>query len=360
MRVADLNQWYGQGCEPKVRSGGLTGLLVLGLIWSAQGLWAGPAMSQDAGPGAAAAKAAQGAAGQAKPKAASGDAELRRRVEQLEEQLVDLQVVIGTLESLARSGGGGAMAAPRQPVAAGLSPADAGRIEALEMQIKALASQISQLSGSSQGGSGQVGAAPSYPPAADRFGSTTVNSANLDEIGGLISEPEFGNGASGSGWSATPPASERVSPAPPAGASGGAVAAIDPGLASGDPKQDYERAYAFLLQQNYGAAQSGFTEFLRAYPKDSLVPNALYWLGETHYVQRNYADAAEAFDLVMQGFGNSPKAPDSMLKRSMALASIGKTQDACGLLRQLPTKYPSAPAHLKGRADSERQRLGCG
>jgi tol-pal system protein YbgF len=135
--------------------------------------------------------------------------------------------------------------------------------------------------------------------------------------------------------------------------------ATAPAAAAGDPKEAYERAYGFLLQQEYGAAQAGFIDFLKVYPRDSLVPNALYWLGETHYVQRNYADAAEAFDLVTQGYGNSPKAADSMLKRGMALAALGKKQDACGVLGQMPGKYPSAPAHLKSKADSERQRIGC-
>src|SRR5262245_54871472 len=57
-----------------------------------------------------------------------GDAGLQRRVEQLEEQLVDLQVVIGTLESLAK--GGAAPAPGAQLSGAALSAADAGRLDA--------------------------------------------------------------------------------------------------------------------------------------------------------------------------------------------------------------------------------------
>ena len=300
--------------------------------------------------GAGHAVQAQTAAPAAKAKAPSGDAELRRRVEHLEEQLVDLQVVIGTLESLARSGGGGA-AVPRVAAPGGLSGADKARIDGLEMQIQALTSQIQQLSGRGGAAAGG-GASYSLPPSTSQFGSTTVNSANGDPIGGLIGQEDGGGFSS----APLPPVNESVSPA--ASAPPGAIAAIDP-AAGGDPKQAYESAYGFLLQQNYGAAQAGFTDFLKTYPRDSLVPNALYWLGETHYVQRNYADAAEAFDLVMQGFGNSPKAPDSMLKRGMALAALGKKPDACGLLGQLPGKYPSAPAHLKTKAQSERQRIGC-
>ncbi len=237
----------------------------------------------------------QGVAPSAKAKPpAGGDNDLRRRVEQLEEQLVDLQVVIGTLESLARSGGGAA--APRVAAPAGLSAGDNARIDGLEVQIRALTSQIEQLQSGRTAATGPAVA----PPPASQFGSATVNAGQGDPIGGLLAQ------------------------------------------GSAD-----------------GAAQAGFTDFLKSYPRDSLVPNALYWLGETHYVQRNYADAAEAFDLVTQGFGNSPKAPDSMLKRGMALALLGKKPEACGVLGQLPAKYPSASQQLKSKADSERQRIGC-
>ncbi len=285
----------------------------------------------------------------AKPKAAAqGDGDLRQRVQQLEEQIVDMQVVIGTLESLARSGGGAA--APARVVAPPGGGADGARIDALETQIRALSSQIEQLQAGRGGASPSYSAAPPQATAPSTFGSTTVNAGEGDPIGGLIAQEQAVVPAP------LPPVNARVSPAP--APANGAVAAADPG-ASGDPKQAYERAYGFLLQQEYGAAQAGFIDFLKVYPRDSLVPNALYWLGETHYVQRNYADAAEAFDLVTQGYGNSPKAADSMLKRGMALAALGKKQDACGVLGQLPGKYPSAPPHVKSKADSERQRIGC-
>jgi tol-pal system protein YbgF len=144
---------------------------------------------------------------------------------------------------------------------------------------------------------------------------------------------------------------------PPGG--GGGYAAVEPGGAGASPKQLYETAYGYLLQQDYGAAQAGFRDFLKTYPQDALAPNALYWLGESHYVQRNYADAAEAFDLVISAYGTSSKAPDAQLKRGMALAQLGKRQDACTALRSVGSKYPSAPAQLKAKADSERQRIGC-
>src|SRR5262245_61836095 len=80
----------------------LSGVLAMPAV--AQGVQSEPlpevkAPTQKVKPSAKAEAAPAGGASQ------GGDQALRQRVEQLEEQLVDLQVVIGTLESLARSGG---------------------------------------------------------------------------------------------------------------------------------------------------------------------------------------------------------------------------------------------------------------
>jgi tol-pal system protein YbgF len=326
----------------------------------------------------------------AQPPAGGGDtAGLRQRVEQLEEQLVDLQVVIGTLESLARTGG--ATSAPARSEASGGVPAgDKGRLDSIETQIRALTAQVEQLASDVRNGaqrrSDAAGAGSGLAdagPQTSRFGSTTVTSDSADPIGALADanpgpepSPSTGAAAPSSRFGASPPAasSSGVAPTttapgaappttygsetlPPAG--GGQMAAVDPASTGGNPKQLYETAYGHLLQQDYGAAQAGFRDFLKNYPQDPLAPNALYWLGEAHFVQRNYADAAEAFDLVISAYGTSGKAADAQLKRGMSLAQLGKRQDACTSLRAVTSKYPSAPAHLKAKADNERQRIGC-
>ncbi len=284
----------------------------------------------------------------AKAAPAGGDSGLRQRVEQLEEQLIDLQVVIGTLESLARSGGGapGAAQANRPPLP--LAAADGGRLNSLEAQVRALSQQVEQLSHQTGQGPAVQNMAPPAATETSRFGSTTVTSATGDPIGGLLSDSP----------PSPPPGPAGFSPAPVPSSNTEAVATA-PLEPAGNPKQAYEAAYGYLLQQDFGAAQAGFTDFLKAYPNDPLVPNALYWLGETHYVQKNFSDAAEAFDIVIQAYGSSSKAPDSLLKRGMSLAQLGKRDDACTALRQVAAKYPTAAQQVKSKADSERQRIGC-
>ena len=64
----------------------------------------------------------------------------RSRLDVLEQQMIDMQVAIGTLESFGRGGGGGSAAG--RSAAAGI---DSGRVDALETQVRALSAQVEQL-----------------------------------------------------------------------------------------------------------------------------------------------------------------------------------------------------------------------
>ena len=109
-----------------------------------------PGTGFPAGPGAPRAAStgsdrAQGRRAAARGRSA-GDAALRQRIEQLEEQLVDMQVVVGTLESLARGATAPAASGRQVPSpAAAFGAADAGRLDGIETQIRALAAQLEQV-----------------------------------------------------------------------------------------------------------------------------------------------------------------------------------------------------------------------
>lgn len=269
--------------------------------------------------------------------APASDAQLRQRVEQLEEQLVDMQVLVGTLESLARSGGG----APRAGGSSGAS--EAARIDALETQVRAMTSQIEQLSQQARQQSGRrddgpppvregVYPLPAQPQSATQgFGSVTVTPGGRDPIGQMISS--------------SPGAAADPGSLPPAVAD------------SGSAKELYETAYGYLLQQDYGAAEAAFEEFLRRYPDDRLTADAQYWMGEALFVQRRYKPAGQAFLRVVQNHRQSAKAPNSLLMLAMTLEQLG--QKDCALFTELETKHPNAPQDIRGRARVVKQRVGC-
>lgn len=290
--------------------------------------------------GTPAAKGAE-SAGQS---ASGGDAQLRQRVEQLEEQFLDMQVVVGTLESLARN------AAPATPSmrsvpAAGGSGSDAARIDALETQVRALTAQLEQLAGHTR----------SLPASVQRdtVSSTGPASVSLERV------PDTGFGAT----VVTPGGSDSIesllNQSEPVDAGGSQLALAPPGFGGGDPKQVYETAYGYLLQQNYSAAESAFEDFLRRYPDDALAGNAQYWLGESLYVRGQFKAAATAFLKGYQTYGKSTKAPDSLLKLAMSLDRLGQKEAACSSFSELTARFPNAPSHVKTRAQTERQRAGC-
>jgi tol-pal system protein YbgF len=316
---------------------------------------------------APAAKAPGGESATADAAPAGGDAHLRQRVEQLEEQLVDLQVVIGTLESLAKSHGGSASPGAFRSAAStnSYSSSEAGRIDGLETQIRALTAQLEQLAEQVRALDGrrapqataavpfssresvadpratrpETGTPPQTMPSGTSqvtaFGSTTVNPGESDPSGRMLNEEWPSQGAS-----------RLAAIAPPS----------DDG---GNPKQAYETAYGYLLQQNYGAAENAFDEFLKRYPNDPLAGNAQYWLGEAHFVRGQYKAAANAFLKGYQTYAKSAKAPESLLKLAMSLDRLGQKDAACSSYTELNGRFPNAPAHVKTRAQGERQRLGC-
>lgn len=314
----------------------------------------GLAQAPPKGPPTAAAPAKPPSKAPSAPAAApSSEAQLRQRIDQLEEQLTEMQTIVGTLESLARSGVPAA-ASPSsfRPGAPASSAMEDGRVDGLETQIRAMAAQLERLSEQVRALEGGRGAAPAAappsapplpppvaegrmpPPPVPGFGSTTVRPSldDRDAIGRIIGGPDSPRGA------------------PPSGAAA---------MGAESPKQHYEIAYGMILQQDYAAAQASFEDFLARYPRDALAGNAQYWLGETFFVRGQFKPAAQAFLKGYQTYASSPKAPDSLFKLALSLDRMGQKNDACATFGELLQKFPSAPSGIKGRAQTERQRLGC-
>lgn len=354
----------------RVRLGAAAGLMTAAFV-----LLTFPAAAQQ--PPVPAAPAAKSAVKPAPPAAppqapaapAPGDGALKARVDSLEEQLVDMQVLVGTLESLAKSGAASSSQVYRGEGAAAAGAPEPGRVEALETQVRQLSIQVQALSDQvrSMGGTPRRSELRMPPPVGQNPNNAVDMPAGGDAIGGLIDDGSQASPAPGSQYAANAPAMPHqggaVSPPPPAGLAPqpGAVttAALPPPGDPANPKQMYETAYGYLLQRDYGAAEAAFDDFLKKFPSDSLAGNAQYWLGESHFVRGQYKAAAGAFLKGYQAYVQSPKAPDSLLKLAMSLDRLGQKDAACSSYNELGTKFPNAPQAVKARAQSERQRAGC-
>jgi len=122
--------------------------------------------------------------------------------------------------------------------------------------------------------------------------------------------------------------------------------------------QDYDRAFASLKNGEYPAAQDGFKAFLETYKDSQLIPNALYWLGETYYVQQQFSEAARIFAQGYQDHPDSNKTQDNLLKLGLSLSGMGKKEDACIALLQL-AKQGTKETPVVSRAQQEAKKLGC-
>ncbi|OIO02240.1 MAG: tol-pal system protein YbgF [Desulfovibrionaceae bacterium CG1_02_65_16] len=95
-------------------------------------------------------------------------------------------------------------------------------------------------------------------------------------------------------------------------------------------------------------------QFLDEDPQSGLVPNAIYWIGESYYQEKNYAQAILTFKNVTRRFPKHHKAAASLLKIGMSYVMLGEKDNATLYLRALLKEFPKsepAPAARKKLAE---------
>lgn len=108
------------------------------------------------------------------------------------------------------------------------------------------------------------------------------------------------------------------------------------------PEELYNTAFADLNKANYDLARQGFEEYLKSYPDTELSDNAQYWIGESHYIQRRFTEAIQAFDKVLTAHPKGDKAPAAALKKGYSLLETGKKEVGIRELRLLIQNYPQS------------------
>jgi len=129
------------------------------------------------------------------------------------------------------------------------------------------------------------------------------------------------------------------------GGGGGSASGGDGGQGASSTEQSvYSQAFDALKAGSYSVAIAGFQGFLNQYPTSPLAPNAQYWLGEAHYVNRDFAAAENAFQAVLDKWPTSGKAPDAMLDLGNTQLAQGKTAKGRATLRQVVSQYAGTDA----------------
>lgn len=141
-----------------------------------------------------------------------------------------------------------------------------------------------------------------------------------------------------------PAASASQSPtlAPSLGASSGASTPSTPPQAG--EREAYEAAFDTLKEGRYRDAKAELAAFLQQYPDSGFAGNAQYWLGEAHYVTRNFEQAIAEFEKVLQLHPGSNKVPDAMLKLGYTYYELKQFPQAKAVLQDLRTRFADETA----------------
>ncbi len=138
-------------------------------------------------------------------------------------------------------------------------------------------------------------------------------------------------------------------PAPPAPAGGAA-----PGAAGPPPGVTAESLYSNAMRDkdsgNYDIAQQEYMDYLRFYSGSEMAPNAQYYVGEIYYTRKDYENALQAFDAVLERFPDNNKTLDAMYMKGRTLFQMGERTKAANEFRAVYARSPRSDLAAKAKA----------
>ena len=115
-------------------------------------------------------------------------------------------------------------------------------------------------------------------------------------------------------------------------------------LREADETAVYGDAFAALKAARYPDAVQGFQVYLTKYPDGPRADSAAYWLGEAHYVQKDYKAALSAYQRVLDKYPESRRTGDAMLKVGFCQYELKAFRNARATLDNVTKAYPGTEA----------------
>jgi tol-pal system protein YbgF len=101
----------------------------------------------------------------------------------------------------------------------------------------------------------------------------------------------------------------------------------------------YQAAFNLLKDAKYTEAANAFTAFIVNNPQSKLLDNAHYWLGEAHYVLKDFVQAQRDFQGILDLYPNSAKLPDALLKLGYTHYELKNYKEARAALTKVTSQY---------------------
>jgi tol-pal system protein YbgF len=227
-------------------------------------------------------------------------------------------------------------------------------IEELRKRQRDLYADLDQRLRRLEGGAPPADAAPAAQPAAGPP-LETLSPAEVDEEVSASALAEAEAGLTVELVGPTPaPAVAGAQPVPPAAVAAPAAPTAEtqsPDAATpqnmSDPvkaRADYQQAFNLLKQSLYAQAIKAFHEFLAQHPASEYADDAQYWLGEAHYVNRDFEPALAEYLKLVSAYPDSQKLTQALLKIGYTLHELGRVDEARATLQDLVQRYPGTSA----------------
>lgn len=234
----------------------------------------------------------------------------------------------------------------------------ADQVNRMSQQMTGLQGQIEQ-NGKNDTLPGQIQALnDSVDELKTRLGQVNKQLGDIQsQLQNVQAQPASAPAPAGQGMQGADPGTSRGGPGsePGSGTMPGAVLAPQQGSGAAAPQappveQLYQGALRDYNSARYDIATSEFADVLKYYPQSPLAGNSSYYLGEVSYRQGLYPAAIRYYDMVLEQFAGSGKAPAAQLRK--AQAELASQQRDAGIrdLRSLVQRYPASPEGAQGRS----------
>jgi tol-pal system protein YbgF len=146
---------------------------------------------------------------------------------------------------------------------------------------------------------------------------------------------------------------QRPPAAPPP--SGTNTAQAVPEAQSGPPpgvqaETTYTNAYRDYNGKKYDLAMQEFTDYLKWFGTTQFAPNAQYYIGDIYYRNKDYNNALQAFDAVLEHWSDNNKTADAHYMKGMSLLGLGRNDSAAREFRDVYTRYPDTDVAAQAKA----------
>ena len=125
------------------------------------------------------------------------------------------------------------------------------------------------------------------------------------------------------------------------------------------PELALQEGNAALARRDYPAAEQAAREVLTGNRTSPRAYDAQFLLAEALMGQRQYSQAAIAYDDTYNRSRKGAHAPEALLGLANALLAINEKRAACDTLTKLHAEYPSARPDIRDAAAAAGQRGGC-